>query len=69
MVELAIRAKVASVLIQREVDVSSVALNHDRVPVMIIHQAAAAHRRVAHDRTVLVAACLSQNHKCTAFTL
>lgn len=43
VVELAIGTKVLSVLIQGKVDISPVALDHNRVPVMIIQQAAAAH--------------------------
>lgn len=57
VVELAIGTKVPSVLIQGKVDISPVALNHNRVPVMIIQQAATAHWCVTQDGTVLVAAC------------
>lgn len=63
MVKLSVGAKVLRVLIQGEVDVSPVALDHHRVPVMIVQQAAAAHRRVTQDGAVLVAACISKQHR------
>lgn len=46
-----------SVSVQGEVDITTVALNDHRVPVIVIQQAAGGHRGVTHDRAVLIAAC------------
>lgn len=69
VVKLSIGTKVPSVMVQGKVDISSVALNDNWVPVMIIQQAATAYRCVTQDGTVLVAACLSQKKQYPAFTL
>lgn len=56
VVELAIGAEVLRVPVQRVVDVTSVALDDHRVPVVVVQEAAARHRRVTEDGAVLVAA-------------
>ena len=61
MVELPVGPEWLRVLVQREVHVPAIALDEDRVPVVVVQQAAAGHRRVALDGAVLVAACREDN--------
>lgn len=57
VVKLSIGPEVLSVSVQGEVDVTTVALNHDRVPVIVIQEAAGGHRSMTQDRAILVTAC------------
>ena len=57
MVKLPVGPEGLRVLVQREVHVPAIPLDQHRVPVVVVQQAAAAHRRVALDGAVLVAAC------------
>lgn len=57
VVKLPICPEVLSVSVQSEVDVPTVALNHHRVPVIVIQEAASGHRGMTQDRAVLIAAC------------
>ena len=61
VVELPVGPERLRVLVQREVHVPAIALDEDRVPVVVVQQAAAGHRRVALDGAVLVAACREDN--------
>lgn len=59
VVKLSVGPEVLRVPVQGEVDVASVALDHHRVPVVVVQQAARGHGGVAQDGAVLVAACNS----------
>lgn len=56
MVKLSIRSEVLSVSVQGEVDVAAVALDHHRVPVIVIQEAAGGHGSMTQDRAILVTA-------------
>lgn len=64
MVELSVGPEPLSVVIQSEVDVPSVALDDNGVPVVVVQQAAAGYGCVALDGSVLIAACraISNSH-------
>lgn len=57
MVKLSIGPEVLSVSVHGEVDITTVALNHHWVPVIVIQEAASGHRGVTQDGAVLVTAC------------
>lgn len=57
VVKLPVGPEVLSVSVQGEVDVSAVAFDHHRVPVVVVQQAAAGDGGVTQDGAVLVAAC------------
>lgn len=54
VVKLPVGAEVLSMLIKGEIDISPVALNYYRMPMMIVQQTAAGHRCMAQDGAVLI---------------
>lgn len=56
MVKLSVGPELLGVVVQGEVDIPTVTLYEDRVPVVVVQQAAAGHGGVAFDGAVLVAA-------------
>lgn len=57
VVEVSISPEMLRVPVQGEVDVPSVALNHHRVPVIVIQETASSNGGVTHDGAILVTAC------------
>lgn len=57
MVKLSVGPEVLGVSVQGEVDVAAVALDHHRVPVVVVQQAAGGHGGVAQDGAVLITSC------------
>lgn len=57
VVKLPVGAEMLSMLIQSKIDISPVALNYYRMPMMVVQKTAAGHRRMAQDGAVLITAC------------
>lgn len=57
VVKLSVCPEVLGVSVQGEVDVTTVALNYHRVPVIVIQETASGHRGMTQDRAILIAAC------------
>lgn len=57
MVKLSVCPEVLSVSVQGEVDITTVALNYRRVPVIVIQEAAGGHGGMTHDGAILITAC------------
>lgn len=54
MIKLSIGSKAVCVLVQSEVDIPTIALNHYTVPVVVIKETAAGHCCVALDGAILI---------------
>lgn len=57
VVELSVGPEVLRVSVQGEVDVAAVALDHHRVPMVVIQQASGGHGGVAQDGAILITSC------------
>lgn len=57
VVKLSIGPEVLGVSVQGEVDITTVAFDHHRVPVIVIQEAAGGHRGMTQDRAILITAC------------
>lgn len=58
VVKLPVGAEVLSMLIESKIDISPVALNYYRMPMMVVQKTAAGHRCMAQDGAILITACI-----------
>lgn len=62
VVKLSVGPEVLCVSVQGEVDVAAIALDHHRVPVVVIQQASCGHGGVAQDGAILVTSCCCRGY-------